>query len=235
MEKMESGKYLKKNQVRLLSSLKSTWFFMNTDSRDGYFNMSCDNFLLEELVVPILRVYAWDKPTVTIGVNQSLKNIDKTFSSYPVVRRLTGGQAVLHGTKENELTYSIVLPLVNNIKSVRKIYFEIGEILLSFLNSYGLNGNFGYLDKTYLNDFNCFNSKTSADIVVSGIKVIGSAQCRKRKGILQHGSVKLDKIRELLGEKNKISFNTAVNNVKTAFENMLGIRFIDYPLKDLRR
>jgi len=93
----------------------------------------------------------------------------------------------------------------------------------SFVYDYQPSGK-----KNYVEDFNCFNSKTSADIVVNDVKVIGSAQCRKKRAFLQHGSIKLDKIRELSGKN--ITSEMAVSDLKIAFEKSLKINFQDYSL-----
>lgn len=187
--------------------------------------MACDNFLFESLVqgyldLPLLRVYAWDKPTYSIGANQESKDKTKNF---PFVKRITGGQAVLHGTLGDELTYSVVL---NKTSSFKQIYQDIGNILIYFLKTWELDASFGYSLNHYRSDFDCFNSKTPADIVVEDTKIIGSAQYRKGMCILQHGSIRLDKIRHF--SKEIFSFEKAVNRLKTSFETKFGISFIKY-------
>ncbi|MBI2996536.1 MAG: hypothetical protein HYY52_07545 [Candidatus Melainabacteria bacterium] len=204
------------------------WYFLDTGSNDGYFNMACDSYLLESLIngelkFPVLRVYRWSKPTISIGLNQSFSELNTSF--YTIVKRISGGQAVYHGLCDDELTYSIVL---NTSCGIKKIYLEIGEVLILFLKQYSLNAHFGYSSKNYTNDFNCFNTKTVADIVVNDIKIIGSAQCKKDKYILQHGSIRLDIIRDLSGKD--VSFNTAAKNLKKCFEELLHVSFLDYKL-----
>ena len=189
--------------------------------------MSCDNFLLDSISknsikFPLLRVYGWTKPTLSIGANQTLI---EPIQKYPLVKRVTGGQAVLHGIPNDELTYSV---FVNYGYKVKQLYFEIGEILLEFLNLYNLKGEFGYSSNNYFKDFDCFNSKTEADIVVNDIKVIGSAQHRKKDYVLQHGSIKLDVIRKL--SKKNTNFEDAKANLKKAFQDKLRIEFVDYTL-----
>src|SRR3990167_6453359 len=163
--------------------------------------MLLDAFLLDEMnkgniKLPVLRTYGWEVPTLSLGASQIKKhNYKSDLCNINMVNRITGGQAVYHDTSESEITYSLVF---NHSGSARKIYFEIGSILISFLNKYGLIADFGYSDKSYDSKFNCFDSKTSADIVVNNTKIIGSAQCRKKHSILQHGSIKLNKIRELV-------------------------------------
>ena len=189
--------------------------------------MACDNYLLESLInnniqYPILRLYGWDKLTTSVGINQSEKDI-KTDGDSPIVKRITGGQAVTHTPQE--LTYSVVLKFGSKVKS---LYNEIGEVLISFLNEYNLKGTIGYTNNHYSSEFDCFMSKTQADIVVDNIKVIGSAQCRKKNHILQHGSIKLDSISKLTSKE--ISFEHAAETLKKVFQNTLTITLIDYTL-----
>ena len=224
---------MKKENLKSLSKISPLWYFLNTGLNDGRFNMSCDSYLLNLLAsnlikLPVLRIYGWNEPTVSIGVNQAYENIDCDFiNSYCVVKRITGGQAVLHGQAIDELTYSLVLSYEYNVK---KLYFEVGQILFFFLHKYFLKGKFGYLDSDYLLDFNCFNSKTSADIVVNDVKVIGSAQCRKKEHVLLHGSIRLDKICSLSGKY--VDFEQASRDLKESFKDKLKIDFLDYTLTD---
>lgn len=189
--------------------------------------MSCDSFLLDEfekknISSPLLRVYGWKEKTLSLGVNQ---NLDHEAINVPVVKRISGGQAVLHGNIQDELTYSVLLSSLGNFK---KIYFTIGQILIHFLNKYGLSSRFGYQDNNYRKHFDCFNSRTEADIVVGNIKVIGSAQCRRNMNILQHGSIRLDIIRQLSGLN--VSFDEVKENLKSSFTEKLNIKFLDYSL-----
>ena len=217
------------NKLNKLHNCNLPWIYLNTGINNGKYNMLCDAFLLnsrinEVVKNPILRVYGWSEATVSLGLNQKM---DELKLNHPFVKRITGGQAVFHGTELDELTYSVCLLYENNIKS---LYEKIGNVLLKFLSKYSLTGEFGYSDKNYINDFNCFNSKTSADIVVNDIKVIGSAQSRKKKYVLQHGSIRLDLIRSL--SDVELDFNRAAFDLKSSFEDELKIVFNDPSLSE---
>ena len=226
-------KNLMKKDLLNLNKIPLNWFFLNTQTNSGVFNMACDSFLLESIessyiLNPILRIYSWDKETFSVGANQKEEQIISSINSpIPIVKRITGGQAVLHGIPSSELTYSIFLEFGNKVK---ELYFEIGKVFLLFLKKYGLRGDYGYSDKNYLNNFNCFKSRTSADIVVKNIKVIGSAQYRRNNYVLQHGSIKLDIIKNLSGKN--ISFSQARDDLKDAFQKQLKINFSDYLFSD---
>ena len=190
--------------------------------------MHCDNVLLdkvirEEISLPLLRTYGWNTPTISIGLNQKFN--PSTNADLPFVKRITGGQAVIHSNPLDEITYSIFLRYEYRSKD---LYLEIGNLLISFLEKLGLQGRFGYSkqDLNYFTSFNCFDSKTTADIVVDDIKVIGNAQRRKKKYILQHGSIRLDKIKLLTCKE--LTFEEAATSLKETFKKKLNVNFIDF-------
>ena len=60
---------------------------------------------------PTLRFYQWNPPTISLGYFQRYADyeaLDRPQDRLPVVRRLTGGGAILH---DLELTYSLSLPV----------------------------------------------------------------------------------------------------------------------------
>ena len=212
-------------------------YFIDTGSNSGTFNMDLDNniferFFKDEIDLPLLRFYSWSEPTLSIGFNQCVEESDFDF---PVVKRITGGQAVFHDINKNELTYSIVL---KSTLRPKEIYSELGKVFIIFLNQYGLDVETGYQKTNYREAFNCFESKTEADIIVNDIKVIGSAQRVKRisnkndknQYILQHGSIKLDKIRQLSGKD--ISYDIASIDLRKAFREKFKVDFWDFETKE---
>ena len=65
----------------------------------------------EKLNYPIFRLYGWSPACVSLGRNQNDNFIDtKVLKSkgIDVVRRLTGGRALLH---DDEITYSFICPV----------------------------------------------------------------------------------------------------------------------------
>ena len=125
----------------------------------------------------------------------------------------------------------------NRLNQIKIIYSELSKVFIRFLKCYELDSSVGYLDENYRDSFNCFESRTEADIVVNDIKVIGSAQRIKRKltekdknqYILQHGSIKLDKIR-LLSGKN-VSYEIASIDLRNAFKKEFNAEIIDFNLR----
>lgn len=226
-----SLKNLTKKNFEVINNLSDTWYLLDTGVSDGKFNMACDLFLLNSLIqgfikFPVLRFYSWNKRTISLGFNQV---IDKNLLSedYSFVRRMTGGHAVFHGLCDEELTYSLVVRLDSGFK---KLYFELGDLLVLFLAQYGLKSDFGKSHENYKSYFNCFDSKGLSDLVISDVKIVGSAQLRRNKCVLQHGSIKLDKINILCG--SKITYDRAVLDLKKTFKENLNVNFLSYNLTE---
>ena len=83
--------------------------------RTGQENMQIDSDLLDEAVRTqtkdaTFRLYGWKPACISLGRNQKDGFIDYDFlkaKNIDVVRRLTGGRALLH---DNEITYSFICP-----------------------------------------------------------------------------------------------------------------------------
>lgn len=162
----------------------------------GAENMKIDEELLnsainEKLNYPIFRLYGWAPACVSLGRNQNDNFIDtKVLKSkgIDVVRRLTGGRALLH---DDEITYSFICPVsyLKNGEHVVSSYKEISQILIDKFKTIGIDLSFGE-SKPVKTDFDyCMLISTGADLCFNGKKLIGSAQCRKAGYILQHGSI----------------------------------------------
>ena len=170
----------------------------------GVFNMSMDAALLQlgsERNRSVVRIYQWSEPTVTLGYFQgSGQSVKSPFPDLPVVRRLSGGGAILH---DQELTYSLVLPPSHpHRQDPSSVYETVHLAIIELLTATGvpcqLRSEFDSMNsrtalaeaKTTTEPFLCFLRKNQNDIVhASGRKIVGSAQ-RRRKGVtLQHGSI----------------------------------------------
>lgn len=144
---------------------------------------------------PALRFYGWKPPAISIGYNQAMDDFDiERISSagIDIVRRPTGGRAILHS---DELTYSVVMRLDD--RGPRAIYKFINEGLLQGLKFLGvdaeLTGQGADFQALYKNPSSipCFSSSAKCEIQYKGRKLVGSAQRRYGRAILQHGSVLL--------------------------------------------
>lgn len=167
--------------------------------------MDIDNDLLEnainlQLNEPIFRLYGWSPACVSLGKNQSDEFLDKNLlkdKNIDVVRRLTGGRALLH---DNEITYSFVCPVsyLKNGEHVISSYKEISQILIDKFKLLGIELDFGNSKAVRTSFDYCMSISTGADLCYNNKKLIGSAQCRKKGYILQHGSILYDYDKELL-------------------------------------
>jgi lipoyl(octanoyl) transferase len=106
-----------------------TWRFFNTGFNSGAFNMDNDLELVKNFSgIPILRVYRWKPYCISLGANQQLDSVNQKRISddgFDVVRRPTGGRAILHA---EELTYSVVHPISADV-SPKQMYREINLAL----------------------------------------------------------------------------------------------------------
>lgn len=172
--------------------------FIEFETLSGQENMQKDSDLLDfavkaNLKEPIFRLYGWSPACISLGRNQSDDFLDRDFlasQNIDVVRRLTGGRALLH---DKEITYSYVCPVssLENGESVINSYKEISQILIKGFERLGIELDFG--DKRPNTRFDyCMSVSTGADLCYKDRKLIGSAQFRKKGYILQHGSILLD-------------------------------------------
>lgn len=159
-----------------------------------------DSAIENKLDYPIFRLYAWKPACVSLGRNQKDDFLDRSFlkeNNIDVVRRLTGGRALLHA---DEITYSFICPTLylKNGEHVVSSYKEISRILIGKFKTIGIDLDFGS-NKPIKTGFDyCMLISTGADLCYHGKKLIGSAQCRKRGYILQHGSILYDYDKALL-------------------------------------
>lgn len=174
------------------------WRLIIDPPSTGYYNMAVDEALLKSVSasdsVPVLRLYNWQPLCLSLGYGQRLRDADLeriSANNWGVVRRPTGGKAILHG---DELTYSVSLPKDHDLAQgdVVESYRRISEALLKALRYLGLSpqsekqakGNSGL-------GAVCFEVPSHYEITSGGKKLIGSAQVRRRDGILQHGTLPL--------------------------------------------
>ena len=141
-----------------------------------------------------LRLYDWSPPCVSLGYSQPYKDLDlNRLEEYgwDVVRRPTGGRAILH---TDELTYSVIGQKTDpHLRgSLMASYQQISRALYQALLNLGLPAEI-HAGKNPLAHHQpvCFENPSDYEITVNGMKIIGSAQARKKAAILQHGSLPL--------------------------------------------
>lgn len=191
---------------------------------DGKKNMDIDARLLDDAISSnqkdaVFRLYGWNPPCISLGRNQDDSFLDKDFlqkNNIDIVRRLTGGRALLH---DNEITYSFICPVeyLKNGQHVVSSYKEISQILIDKFKKLGIELDFGSAKPVKTGFDYCMLVSTGADLCYKNKKLIGSAQCRKNGYILQHGSILYDYDKELLekifGEKVDPSEITTIKEI----------------------
>lgn len=182
------------------------WNFINTGSKNPYYNMAMDeallNFVSRGEIDPVIRFYTWNPATLSIGYFQRLQkeiDIDKVKAKgYGLVRRQTGGRGVLH---DKELTYSVIVPEShpNMPSTVTEAYKIISQGLLEGFKNLGFETYFAIPRSKEERDklkqprsSVCFDAPSWYELVVEGRKIAGSAQTRQKGVILQHGSILQD-------------------------------------------
>lgn len=178
--------------------------FIPFEIKSGAENMQFDSALLENAIKtndiePVFRLYGWSPTCVSVGRNQKDNFIDYDLlkdNNIDVVRRLTGGRALLHA---DEITYSYVCPVSSlvNGENIKESYKEISQILINAFKQLDINLDFGGTKHAKRFDY-CMLVSTGADLCWHDKKLIGSAQFRKNGYILQHGSILYDYDKKLL-------------------------------------
>jgi len=237
------------------------WRLLITPPARGAWNMAVDEAILETAgrgeSLPTLRLYDWDPACLSLGYAQSFKDVDVArlkSNGWEVVRRVTGGRAILH---VDELTYSITAPpgepRVQG--SILESYHRLAQALVFAVRELGLPVEMEENPPPVgaAKGPVCFEVPSAYEIVVARKKLIGSAQARKKEGVLQHGTLPLrgdltritqalvfaeEAAREQAARKllahattvesvtgQAIAWETAAQAFVNAFESQLGLTF----------
>jgi lipoate-protein ligase A len=172
---------------------------------DGITNMAVDEALLDQAAdegLASLRFYQWREPTLSLGYFQAYaERAGHAASSHVrVVRRLSGGGALMH---DLELTYAVCLPRRHPLsRQSAHLYGVAHSALIEALAGWGISARL-YEDviaqesagnelASPKDPFLCFARRSAADIVATAgsesVKIVGSAQRRRRGAVLQHGA-----------------------------------------------
>ncbi|MBI5410008.1 MAG: lipoate--protein ligase family protein [Nitrospirae bacterium] len=229
------------------------------EPQHAFFNMALDEAISEtvrqKLSPPTLRLYQWAGPSVSIGYFQKISDVNIDYCAekdYPVVRRMTGGRAILH---DSELTYSLSA-LKGSLLfrgSLLESYHVISKALVSALKLCGADVRVSFSRKKgpVLRSPACFKSVSYGEITLDGRKVVGSAHKRYDNGFMQQGSVMLNfdagelcavlnagseddfkEIGSINTKEGKISIDALRSSMKEAFEKELNVKLIsDNPTK----
>lgn len=179
-----------------------TFRILDDTPHSAAFNMAADLYLLslcEQSPAVFVRLYSWERPSITLGIAEKAEEtLDvAALASHGVewIRRPTGGRSVLH---DNDITYSCIFSSgMHGLGStLMETYRIISDCLMNGLRRSGIDcaphdsqlENDPHQSKSRLP---CFLSPNRHEIMVSGKKLIGSAQKRTSRAVLQHGSIPL--------------------------------------------
>jgi lipoate-protein ligase A len=164
--------------------------------REGAVLMAEDAALLDQAergeLEATLRFYEWSEPTVSLGFHQSEDILDAgamSAAQVPWVRRPTGGAAILHS---EELTYAIVLSGVTDAATAARVQERVSRAIALGLRAVGVDAEADSRGEplgTLPNRRSCFVRTSRWEVTASGRKIVGSAQRRLTRALLQHGSI----------------------------------------------
>lgn len=207
------------------------WRLIDSGKADAFYNMAIDEAIFccfPTVRQPTLRFYQWSPPALSIGYFQPISQINVQICQkrgYGLVRRPTGGRAVLHN---GELTYSFVHCIDRMPETISKSYRNISQALVLGLKKLGLPAELSRV-KDKGNTPACFDSPARFEIKIEGKKVIGSAQTRRKGTLLQQGSMPLrvdvDELLGLLkigGENTKRKTREVLKNKAAGLEDFAG-------------
>ncbi|MBI4823624.1 MAG: lipoate--protein ligase family protein [Nitrospirae bacterium] len=173
----------------------SEWRIIDSGDGDAFYNMALDEAISASVrkgnAPPTLRFYGWAKPSLSIGCFQGTKDIDSDYckeKDIPIVRRPTGGRAILH---DKELTYSFSSRSVGVFSDgLRDTYKKISSALSIAMERLGIQSEMqDSFSGSYARSPLCFQSSSYGELSFNGRKLIGSAQRRWNDGFLQQGSI----------------------------------------------
>lgn len=200
------------------SELPVEWRLLRTPPADGGFNMALDLALMNvarDEGVGILRVYGWNRPTVSFGRNERVSGVylaeEMAHAGLDVVRRPTGGRALLH---EHEVTYSVALPIADQTHWAHA-YHAINARLLAAMQLLGVPARIASGGQSSASDVSggmvkalpphdqrlvCFSGIANGEIAVANRKLVASSVWRERGKYLQHGSILISDHQSRLGD-----------------------------------
>ncbi|NIS83164.1 MAG: octanoyltransferase [Anaerolineales bacterium] len=179
---------------------RNPWRLILSPPASGAENMALDDAVLQAVSTgaspPTLRLYAWDPPCLSIGYAQPIGDVDLQkleALGWDLVRRPTGGRAILH---TDELTYAVISPEHHPDLSggVLRSYQKLSAGFAAALKGLGLEVTIQpdiKLPEDQRTDPVCFQVPSAYEITAEDKKLIGSAQVRRRGGVLQHGTIPL--------------------------------------------
>lgn len=171
--------------------------------RPGWFNMAADAVVAAGVAAgespPVVRFYTWSPPTVSLGFHQPPNAVNLNVCrklNWDVVRRPTGGRALLH---KGDLCYSVAIPAeTSNLNTLRNLYQQIALAIRDAVQAMGIltkdPTDLSRLPKSdvKLHAGLCLDSRVRGEVATDSGKFAAAAQRVFQGSILQHGSILID-------------------------------------------
>lgn len=187
------------------------------EARSATLNMAIDEWLMDiqirQRMPPSIRIYFWDKPSISVGyfqdVTTAATGLGCSQERIDVVKRLTGGGTVFHGS---DLTFSITLGTSSSLwmADAKTSYLKVNEALRTGLR--GIYPDLEFADCRTVPSGRagtgriCFEKPSCYDLMLGARKVVGASQRRKNGAALYQATVFLEADKKLLTEKILESF-----------------------------
>jgi lipoate-protein ligase A len=173
----------------------ATWRFLDSGWASGARQMAVDDALLtlcgQGHSPPTLRLFSFRPPCLSLGRFQPILPETWREAGLEVVRRPTGGRAVLH---RGDICYSVIAPADHPLVagSIYQSYAKIARALAEGLAILGLPPLQEAAAQGRLpgGDW-CFEAIAPHELALNGAKLVGSAQLRRDGILLQQGSIRL--------------------------------------------
>ena len=234
--------------------MRKEWRLIESGRCGAAYNMALDEAIATAVrtngAPPTLRLYGWDRRALSIGCFQKTSDIDTAYctaNDIPIVRRPTGGRAVLH---DEELTYSFSARTDNEpfSRGLLDSYKRIRDAFNLAFRKMGIHAEpkkRREKGSVLAGSPVCFQSSSLAEVLIDERKIVGSAQKRWTDGLLQQGSIPYlcdeEEIFRIFRMKGSASLRSCMTGVKevvpdidetgfkgivvAAFEQTFGISF----------
>lgn len=158
--------------------------------RDGFANMAVDEWLLETVARPLLRVYRWAPGWGSFGYFVPEAEAAASLAGLKRVRRWSGGGIVDHRA---DWTFTLAVPGRDWLAGAKGAasYREIHAALAAALTAAGHDARLAAAAAPARGG-DCFAHAVEHDLIDGrGRKLAGGGQRRSRDGLLHQGSVAL--------------------------------------------
>lgn len=236
--------------------MEGMWRLIDKGLFTASYNMALDEAIATIIrkggLPPALRLYGWDRPSLSLGCFQRISDVNIDYcgaKDIPIVRRPTGGRAILHG---DELTYSFSARIMGRdpfSKGLLDSYKKIGEAFHLAFRKIGVATETKAereKGRVLAGSPLCFQTSSYGEILIGNKKIVGSAQKRWDDGLLQQGSIPYsydeERIRNIFGEERYTALRDCTVGLRevlpefdegqfreiiiSSFEEVFGISFV---------